>query len=1029
MKPHRSKARRFFIFLIVAFVLYCVVGFVVAPPLLKNQAVKRLAVELERPVRIQNIRLNPLTLSITVEGFAVTDRDAAPLVGWSRVFVNFDPTSFFVREWRFQEITAVGPSGRLIVNQDGSLNVTDLINKFSPKPSDEPSKPAWPLRVAKLGVSGAELDFSDLSRSQPFKTQLGPVNFSLVQFHTSPNRDAPYQFTAQTEAGEKLEWRGMVSINPLASAGELSVSSIQPGKYAPYYRDAIRFDVLSGSLDVSGQYEVAMGEAGTVALLKGGSVHLAGLKIAARDSTAPVVEVGEIDLSGLEADATAMTIKAAKLAIVGGKLAVRRNAEGKIDLLELLEPVATTAPNSTAAVSAERTKPQATIESVTLRQFGVVFEDHATPRPAINTIENLEVDLQTFTLAEGAGIPVRLMVALPNQGLANVTGSVTMSPIQGNLTVDVANVSLNPISPYIEPHLNVRITEGVVSTKGEARFALRPEQKPEFSYSGELSVDRFGLVDGVANDELAGWMQLVAKGVEVKSEPMSLMAAEVTWTEPKAHVIINADRSINLLSVLKAKEDVAAAQPAPPPNESGSSSPAPVVSVGNVTINNGAFTFRDRSVQPEVSAAINQFGGTIRGLSSQDLARADVDLKASVNGSGPLTITGKLDPLGEQMAVDLKIDFKDVELTPFSPYSGRFAGYELARGKLFLDVNAKVENQKVDMTNVLTLSQFTFGPPTNSPEATKLPVRLAVALLKDTEGKIVIDMPVQGSLGDPQFRIGKVVGSVIVNLLTKAAVSPFSLLGAMFGGGGEELSYLDFAAGEADLAAEELQKLTTLTKALQARPALNLEIGASFDPVTDAQTIKQRRLGQMIRSRLWDERRALDPSVPPPEQLVVTPEDEVVVLRKLFAEKFPDEAGAVMPPPPSPVVPDPIPVPEPAREKKGFFSRATDIVTLKPLRDLWSDDDEKKVPVSRPAPAPVTPPTATEVPAGPPVEEMRSKIAGTIEVTTDDLRRLAARRAQRVRDYFVQQQIPGERLFLANVSEEGKGARAFFQLQ
>ncbi|MEO6004269.1 MAG: DUF748 domain-containing protein [Opitutus sp.] len=797
MKPRRSFARRFFIFLLVAFVLYSVVGFVVAPPILKDQLVKRLTVELGRPVRITTIRINPWILSLAIEGLAVTDPDGQPLVSWNRVYVNFDPTSFLVKEWRFQEITAAAPSGRVEVNKDGSMNFSDLVAKFSANKTP-PAKPMWPLRIAKLVVTGAQLDFTDHSRAEEFKTRVGPVNFSLVKFHTSPNRDAPYEFTATTESGEKLRWLGTVSVNPLGSEGELSVREIPLAKYAPYYHDVVQFDILSGLLDVTGRYKIAIASGPPLAQLSGGHVHLTAFKAALRGSTEPVLQLDDFEITGLAADATAMTVKAGAIALNGGRAAVHREKDGTIDLVTMLTPrihpeaapaAAMPAPTATS-VPAAAPKPQAEVDSVTVRQFSATFEDRVPTRAAVQTIENAEVDLQKFSLKEGAKIPLHAALTLANRGLMTVDGAVSLTPLQATMTVDVANVGLATVSPYIEPMANVRITQGAVSAKGEVTVALRDGASPEISYKGDAQIAQFGVAEGAANEALAGWSELSLNGIQFTAAPLAVSVNEVIWNQPTGNIIINPDHTINVLAAVQGAKPGAAPSPTVtlPASKETTEAP-PKIDIAQVAINGGAFNFTDRSVKPEVHMAVTQFTGTIAGLSSENPARGAVDMHATVDGSGPIAITGKLDPLGPTKAVDLRVELKDVELTPFSPYTGKYAGYELSRGKLFLEVNAQLTERKLDMKNAVTLTQFTFGAPTQSPDATKLPVRLAVALLKDTDGRIVLDVPVQGSLDDPQFKISGVVMHVIGNILTKVAVSPFSLLGAMFGGGGDELAF------------------------------------------------------------------------------------------------------------------------------------------------------------------------------------------------------------------------------------------------
>ena len=198
-----------------------------------------------------------------------------------------------------------------------------------------------------------------------------------------------------------------------------------------------------------------------------------------------------------------------------------------------------------------------------------------------------------------------------------------------------------------------------------------------------------------------------------------------------------------------------------------------------------------------MNLAIQQFSGTIAGISSTEPRHADINLHAAVDGVGPIDIVGHINPSNQTATNDLKIAFKDVDLTPTSPYAGKYAGYRLAEGKLNLDLAYYLVGRKLESRNFITLDRFTFGEKVESPDATHLPVRLAIAILKDRNGQILLDVPVEGSLDDPQFRVRKVILHTLLNILEKAATSPFSLLGAVFGGGGEELSYQDFAPGSA----------------------------------------------------------------------------------------------------------------------------------------------------------------------------------------------------------------------------------------
>jgi len=116
-------------------------------------------------------------------------------------------------------------------------------------------------------------------------------------------------------------------------------------------------------------------------------------------------------------------------------------------------------------------------------------------------------------------------------------------------------------------------------------------------------------------------------------------------------------------------------------------------------------------------------------------------------------------------------------------------------------------------------------------------------LLSNSKGEINIELPISGSLSDPQFSIGGVLWRVFVNLITRAVTSPFALIGSAFGGGSDgELGYIQFKPGVSDLTDMGKQKLETLAKALGERPALKLDIIGRYDPATDPDGIKRDHL-------------------------------------------------------------------------------------------------------------------------------------------------------------------------------------------
>ena len=1041
-----KRRRRLIAAGVVVGVLVC--GFFVLPPIVKAQAVKRLSAELKREVSIEKLRLNPLVLSVTIDGLTITDRDGGAFTSWKRLYVNFDSFSLFTGEWRFQEIALEGFAQRVVIAKDGAFNFADLIPPPAP-PSAEPAKSPRPIRIAQLSVTSAALAFSDASREQPFATNVGPLTFTLQNFLTTGDPKAPYEFSAITEAGETFTWRGTVSVDPVRSAGEFTLGKIALKKYAPYYADFINADLLGGSLDVNARYAIDLSPATRELTLNNAAIKLTGLQVAARGATTPLIDLPSLSIEGLSADGLKTSASIARIALDGGRVSVVREKDGSLNLLALLKPPATkpAPPSVNAAPASPAAKPA--LPDVKLAEFAlsglaIDLEDRTPTTPAKNSIGRLDISVKNLSLAEPA-VPVllKLSAATLPAGTLTIEGTATREPLTAALAVNLESLPLAGATPYIEPMLNLRVAGGAVSLDGFARLTGTVAD-----FQGNVTIDQFATVDGAKGEDFVKFTKLSIRGIQALSEPLTANIAEITLTDPLARVAVHADKTTNLSTILR--NDAASATPSaavPPPtvalHVNAAAAPEPIWSLGKFTLANGGVVFSDRSVKPAARLSLDQFSGTVTGLSSADKKRADVNLRGKMNNGGAISLTGKLDAKAATRApgalTELIVDIKGVDLAPISPYIGTYAGYELARSGLAVDVKARLAQRKIDTTNVVTLQQFTLGAPTNSPEATKLPVRLGIALMKDVDGNIVIDLPVKGDLDDPEFKIGRIVVRVLTNLLAKAATSPFSLIGAAFGGGGDELAYQEFAPGVTTPGESELKKIETLRKALKNRPALNLDITGSHDPEADLTALRDKTLAKQVRFRLWEERRRQDPNTPPPAETVVAPEDELRIIGLFMAERYPGGVPAVASDG-SVQAPTPLFVPLPTTQEPRKSAPRGPVIRR--TQRVFAGTPAKSAPAPAPEtkPAPVAPvmlaPAGTAAgatPDGAPaltIDAARRALASGIPVSEDDLRQLAVDRAERVREAILAGgEIAAERVFITPPAPEGKGARVFVQLR
>ena len=1048
-----SFARRFRGFLItgalfVAFILFC---FLVLPSLVKARALRELSTRLGREVTIEKIRINPLVLSVAIEGLAVAevDKSAGDFVGWKRVYVNVDSWHLLRGGIGFSEIAVEGFHAHVAKVKNGGMNVDDVIAKLTaPDPLAPPAAPKNPsakppsIFIGKLLVSDARITFDDTSRERPFTSALGPLTFSLENFKTIGDPNSPYHFEAVTGAGEKIAWKGTLSVDPLKSQGELVLSNLDLARLSPYYHHLVKGELRSAFVDAGGKYSLVLKEGLPALTLSEGAFTLRDVRFGAPGVEADAFGLKRLAVTGISADSADLRAAIARVSIEGLKLKAVRDAEG-LDLLRLLAPIAT--PGKTPVVaSAGATKPMPSVTLGELSVSGVQVDvtDNTTPRPAQHRIDDIQFwvrDISSANLAKA--LPFELTVLLPHDGRMHFAGTATPQPLAAAVSMDLANVPFANASPYVEPFLNIRLADGAVRAKGAITF-----EKESLTYNGDFAIERFSTVDGKLAQEFVKWSELSVSGIRLVSQPRSLAVEEIKLTDPSASVVLERDGTLSIAQAValpapgkepSAKESevkesapiVAFVQPAA---GAPAASALPPVTIGRVVMQNGAFRFEDRSVQPAARTALTGFSGSITGLSSAAPARADIDIRGKVDGTAPVAITGKLNPLGSPAYTDLKISFKGIDLQPGAgPYVSKFAGYQLSRGNLNVEVDFKLQDRAINSANVVTLDQFYLGARTNSPEATKLPVGLALALLRDSSGKIVIDLPVKGSLDDPDLKISRVVIRVLTNVLVKAATSPFSLLGAAFGGGGDELGYQDFIPGVAVVAEKDLKKLETIAKALAARPALNLDVEGSCDPVSDRTALRAAQLERQIRSATWEASRIVDATTPAPESLEITAELRASAITRLYAVAYP--AGVALVAPPSPesaatvAVHAPVAEPTPAPEiKTTAWSRVKRVVEWLPKR-LFYPDGPSSLELSA-AEAPAAAPAAEGAPAvvdgahpaPPTTAEMEQQLLAAIVVSDEALLGLADARAQAVRTWLIEQgKVPAERVFLIATTLKG----------
>jgi len=500
-------------------------------------------------------------------------------------------------------------------------------------------------------------------------------------------------------------------------------------------------------------------------------------------------------------------------------------------------------------------------------------------------------------------------VTVNRAGRVAFVGTTALSPLHADLDVQVDDLDLLPLQPLFADRVNLRVTRAGLAGKAHVRLDQDAAGALQGQVQADMTLAKLATVDAVNANDFLSWDALALRGLRVQLAPLAVHLDQVALKNFYARVIIDPSGRINLQDIVRGKAEAKrsltevgaagqgageagkapAAQAAAPAPAGANAAPPPPITIGKVVLEKGHVRFSDNFIQPKYSADLMDLGGSVAGLSSDPQSTAVVDLHGKVNDA-PLLIGGRINPLARDLSLEVKASVHDMELAPLTTYSNKYVGYRIERGKLSFDVAYHLHNRQLQAENRLVLDQLTFGEKVESASATNLPVLLAVALLKDRNGVIDIDLPIGGSLDDPEFSVGGIIVKVLINLVTKAVTAPFALLGKLFGGG-EELSWLEFAPGQSDVTPAAEAKLKSLATALTERPGLKLDITGSADPEADREALRQARVGSKLRALKRKDMVARGTLVSAAE-VVVTPEETPDLVKRLYDAELEAKSGA-----------------------------------------------------------------------------------------------------------------------------------------
>lgn len=760
------------------------------------------------------------------------------------------------------------------------------------------------LNVPSINVGTREVQVSHLLLEDGAVdariNESGTMNLEQIVSTTSPKKQ--HKETAPPSAAP-----------PAPPAGKQDIASSPPPETAPPLKmraDAIEFKNIAVDLDdksratpfkaaIAGlnlrlQANLEMGDKNNTMLFQKIASEVNGINVNSSKSKEPLLTTEKLTVENGTCDLAAQSIAFDRIAMSKGRLDAGREADGTLNWQQLAQTKGAAAQSSAAKPAAKSTPAwKFLVRSFEVDGFSSRFSD-LTTRSAkpVFSVQGVKAKVTEVDGTSPMGFAVDFQVEQGGTGAVQGTLNPAIPSVEAD--VQVSGVVLTALQPYLEPYVTLTMQSASVSTRGHLGYGL-PKAAHKAVYEGSFSLDKLQLTDTSAKKPYLSWDAVQLPKFKLTLEPNRLDTQELRLVKPVGEFIIGQDKTLNFAKVVKKQSDGVQSKPLnPKPSKQKAAKPAAqkakqqsgqddfAYQIGKVRVDKGNILFADLSLRPQFMTRIHDLKGTVTGLSSVPATQAKVQLDGRVDQYGVAKISGVIRPSDFARASDIDMVFRNLEMKNLSPYSGKFAGRLIKSGKFSADLSYTIKEYKMEGENKIVIDNLTLGDKVEDPEAANLPLDLAIALLKDANGRIDIGLPVTGDLDDPQFSIGSLIWKMFTNLITKATTAPFRALGSLLGGETENFDAVAFDPGNAELPPPEKEKLLKLADALKSRPQLKLVVQGRYSPEADGQELKERSVSRTVATRQGVK---LSPN-DIPEPLEFTDSGTRNTLEKLYVERF-----------------------------------------------------------------------------------------------------------------------------------------------
>lgn len=826
--------------------------------------------------------------SLTLGATALLDAKQQPIIRFEQLFISPDlQASWQQKGVVLSAVTLTKPVVLLqrLADKKGDvrLNLTDaLATVLAPAPSPEPEATSAPLLVdiASLAVTDGHVRYQD-QRKESEPGWLPPLNLEKVtlkldNLRTEANHPTAYQLSAAINGNSSLAAHGKLDVMSGMGQGKVSLKQVELKPFAPLWAPYLKLDLAKGHANAEVEYQLKEGKQEVQWQLSKGKLTLDNWQLKKHKGD-EFARFSQLALSELAVDGQKQSLQIGKVTLQQPLLKATLNAQQQLDLADLLieqapaKPVKGTNPANEAAKnaapkSAQQAKAagngkkhtadkpwQWQIRQIAIDKGDLTLTESSSGKPLARQLSGLKLALGP--LGSKGEQPSKLTLATHFNQNTPLTfdGQLTLTPFALSGDINQQGLPLTLAQPYLADLVRIKVQNGRLSSKTRLDLATTTQgDLSKLTLQGGLDVNGLKVVDRADNQRLLEFNTLALTGLTYDGISQQMRIKEIALNKPFARIEIHEDGTTNLQQLLL-----------PQPAATNSTQVAAECkgpdfrfTIDQLRTEQGNLRFADRSLSQDFVADIASLGGQSRHISNIPGQRSDLAFNGKVDRYAPVTIRGGTNLLVANPLLDIAVAFHNLELTTFTPYSGTYAGYAIDKGQLSMKLHYKLEGNRLEGDNDITIKKLQLGEKIKSEQAKDLPLGLAIALLSDANGVIQMNLKVKGDLDQPDFSIGNIFWDVLGNTLSKAITSPFSLL-ASLADGTDDLDELPFLPGDPDLTPTQQEKLIKLAQALKDRPKLSMNIRGKVN-FNEERPILQRQKLERVLAKLTGNQADLD---------------------------------------------------------------------------------------------------------------------------------------------------------------------------